>query len=692
MTTIDSKRLGYVTRGISAYVAAGQVFELRALNVQGRKAVCRFYADPGEAAIAGLELEAAGATGVYLTPNPLRAEVLGESRSARKDDVPRRRWLLVDVDPVRPAGVSSTQAEKDAAWNVLVAARGCLEAAGFGGFVVADSGNGWHLCAPLDLAADAEAQDRVKRVLAGLNRRCSDAAAQVDKSTHDAPRIWKVPGLMARKGEPTADREHRYARLIEAPAWTADQAAANNAALDRLLLGWQRLEEMFRKREKDPGAYAKKALEDEAAKMAATPPGGRNAQLFKSAAALGNFVAAGALSFEQCFDALYGAAKQAGCDDPEKDVGTIRRGLADGMKTPRDLNGVGHANGHPNGHANGNGVQPHANGTPANGTPKSITFPTPIPASELKEAAAQAWLWNGYLSRGDITLFSALWKIGKTTLIAHLLRTLEAGGEFCGRTVGPAKVLYVSEESETRWAKRRDKLGLHDHIHFVLKPFKFKASWEQWPPFLRYVADLVNDKAYDLVVLDPVVNLWPVRDENDASQVISALMPLREMPDRAATMLVHHTRKTDGGEGTASRGSGGLTGFVDTIMEMRRFNAGESKDRRRVITALGRDEETPQEVVVELTEKDGYRACGGDRQDVRGRAVLFEIARTLPTTSPGLAVKQIRAAYGDDEDAPSEPTIRHAMEIGHADGILGRAGTGKAYSPYTYWLLHAFPS
>src|SRR5262249_5164819 len=154
------------------------------------------------------------------------------------------------------------------------------------------------------------------------------------------------------------------------------------------------------------------------------------------------------------------------------------------------------------------------------------TFPAPIPASRLRIARGARWLWHGYLARGSITLLTALWKSGKTTLLAHLLREMETGGSFCGLDLESAQVLMVTEESDSRWAERRDQLVLKDNIDFLIRPFRNKSSWDSWKGLLAYLAGLCQRQAYDLVVFDPLVYLWPVRDENDASQVEAALMPL----------------------------------------------------------------------------------------------------------------------------------------------------------------------
>src|SRR5262249_27623736 len=150
----------------------GQVVEIRALHVRGRgKAVCRVCADLAGAAAFAQEMDRLGAAGIYFTPNPIRPDLAGSKASCKAADMVERHWLLVDVDPTRPAGVSSTQEELDAAWEVLGRVQATLEGGGLTNPVICASGNGWHCCFPISLPNDQPAHDLVKDVLKQLNER-----------------------------------------------------------------------------------------------------------------------------------------------------------------------------------------------------------------------------------------------------------------------------------------------------------------------------------------------------------------------------------------------------------------------------------------------------------------------------------------------------------------------------------------
>lgn len=163
---------------------------------------------------------------VYMTANPANPALLSRAanrikrapRETTSDrDVLRRRWLLVDLDPVRPAGVSSTDEEKEEALRRAREVYACLNKRGWPEPVVADSGNGAHLLYAVDLPNDADSLDLIRGVLEALSFQFSDGAVSVDTTTCNAARIWKLYGTTARKGDSTDERPHRLSRLLKVP-------------------------------------------------------------------------------------------------------------------------------------------------------------------------------------------------------------------------------------------------------------------------------------------------------------------------------------------------------------------------------------------------------------------------------------------------------------------------------------------
>lgn len=159
--------------------------------------------------------------GVYFVLNGITPPHRSTSvrKGAKTADITRRFWILVDVDTTRAAGKesNSTDDEKAASWEVAETIRKALRARGWPEPIVCDSGNGWHLLIAVDLPNDQASTDLVKAVLIALAGQYNTAAAEVDLKVYDAPRITKFYGTLVRKGEPTPERPHRYARVLSIP-------------------------------------------------------------------------------------------------------------------------------------------------------------------------------------------------------------------------------------------------------------------------------------------------------------------------------------------------------------------------------------------------------------------------------------------------------------------------------------------
>lgn len=232
--------------------------------------------------------------------------------------------------------------------------------------------------------------------------------------------------------------------------------------------------------------------------------------------------------------------------------------------------------------------------------------------SELTATADDAkWIWKGYLPRGGITLFSAIWKAGKSTILSHLIRSLDGSvSQFLGLDVVPSRVLYIAEEDEKIWSGRRDSLLIGDHVGMWCRPFKVRPTMQEWRDHIKKVEEQVHKYQFDLVIYDTLSKMWPVREENDAGQVEEALMPLWNISNRGTSiMLVHHMRKSDGEQFVGARGSGGLPAFCEVLMEFRRKVPADIKDHNRIISANGRYNDIPLKLWCELTPQ-GYVSHG----------------------------------------------------------------------------------
>lgn len=299
---------------------------------------------------------------------------------------------------------------------------------------------------------------------------------------------------------------------------------------------------------------------------------------------------------------------------------------------------------------------------------------------DLPPAEEPDWVWPGYLARGAITLFTGLWKAGKTTMIGHLLRDLYRGAGLVQSRID-APTLVLSEESRNIWANRRDLLALPAPVHLVLRNGFTRPTKDEWQRQCAELVAMAAEHDAAIVVIDTLPSFWPVIQENDAAEVIDALSPLRELTENGvAVLLCHHPRKGDGSQATASRGSGALPGFVDTIVELRRFEPESKTDSRRVLSAYGRFEDTLPEAVFDLTDV-GY-VCVGDSARV-GKADFDGVIGGLLTTGEGLTWEQMRERW-PDTPKPGQTRLREALNAGAERGLWTRAGSGKKGHPFRY--------
>lgn len=206
-----------------------EVLELRIPKAGRYKTISGYFDDPNKLADAVIGLADEKFAGIYFTINPVRPDLLARAANryvkyaettTSDADIIALHWLPVDLDAKRPAGISSTDGEHEAAITKAREIRRWLieeQSWPVGAFVLADSGNGGHLNIKINLPNLPENVALVKGSLETLDFLFSDEAIHVDVTSQNPARIWKLYGTMARKGDSTAERPHRLARLLEVP-------------------------------------------------------------------------------------------------------------------------------------------------------------------------------------------------------------------------------------------------------------------------------------------------------------------------------------------------------------------------------------------------------------------------------------------------------------------------------------------
>lgn len=223
MITQKQELIKEVTKAMEVLGKTDCPIEVRILNTK-RGTVSGYYDDKEKLLRDIFRYD--GINNIFFTLNTISEDLLARAKNRLVEyaknttsdlDIIRRAFLLIDIDPKRPTGVSSTDEELKSAEIVVSRVINYLTSEGFPEPILACSGNGYHALYKLDLSNTKETTQLIKDVLYALDDKFSDNKTQVDKTTYNPARITKLYGTMACKGDSTETRPHRRSRIVQAP-------------------------------------------------------------------------------------------------------------------------------------------------------------------------------------------------------------------------------------------------------------------------------------------------------------------------------------------------------------------------------------------------------------------------------------------------------------------------------------------
>lgn len=133
------------------------------------------------------------------------------------NDIVRRRWVMVDFDPVRKSGTNSSQEEYNLAMEKAGKVYHFLLEKGFADCVICNSGNGVHLQYKVDLPNDEETTEIIKKFFQYLGQEFSDDKVDVDLKNFNLARVCKLYSTVAKKGANLQERPWRLSEIIYTP-------------------------------------------------------------------------------------------------------------------------------------------------------------------------------------------------------------------------------------------------------------------------------------------------------------------------------------------------------------------------------------------------------------------------------------------------------------------------------------------
>ena len=591
----------------------GDVIEIRALDVgrtvdhAGSTRAGYFNFENSQAISAAIRSVNGKSEGVYVVLNQCNPELLARSANRMRvrpqntttdADIIEWRWLYIDADANRPAGMSSTDAEHQLALDRVRDIRDYLSGLGWPEPIHADSGNGAHLLYRLPALEIASAGALVKGCLKSLSDRFSDALVKVDQSTANAARLCKLYGTMTRKGDSTPERPHRRSALIAVPD------PVHPVPLNLLeALTAETLEPPPER--KTPNASCGSAFDVEQWLT-------RNElKVLKGPEAYGN---GRKWTFPQCLFNLEhlkpvliqfeGGALVYKC---------LHKSCADKTWTAfRHLFEAEH----------------QESGAPVDlpePEPSRITSLSQIPSVFGLESKLD-WLVDGMIAQGSITMICAESGTGKTWFGYYLAGCVANNVSVLGQAVLGCKVLYLDGENPLYVAKQRLKdLGIQDSPNL-----KLWGGWNMSPP--PGPSDpLVIDFAREhrgLIIYDSLIEFHS-GSEQSSTETRSFMRHFRHLANLGASVIfLHHSGKADTSK--QYRGSSDIKAAVDTAYALVRTSQGVAELGDLALTCFKGRLAPGQNFSMKFKKGHGFLPTSGGERQRGATEVVAELLAEAP--------------------------------------------------------------
>jgi RecA-family ATPase len=268
-----------------------------------------------------------------------------------------------------------------------------------------------------------------------------------------------------------------------------------------------------------------------------------------------------------------------------------------------------------------------------------------------------------------MTLLVAAPKIGKSWMVLGLGVELSNGGSAFGSIpVGkPRPVLYLAlEDGKRRLQDRLIRLNPSEVSHRL----QFQTDVAQGQVIATIRDFMVRHDGLDpVVILDTLGKVMP--PAGNGSQyghdysVLSALKATSDAVPGSSLVIVHHTRKMDGGDFLdAVSGTQGIAGAADTVLVLKR----ERHDDRATLQVTSRDA-AEGEYSLTLTETGAWELDGADL------AAASQAAQSAKATS-GLGDRMVDVieAVGRHPEGITPKDIKVLLpDISNVDEYLRRA-------------------
>lgn len=159
------------------------------------------------------------------------------------------------------------------------------------------------------------------------------------------------------------------------------------------------------------------------------------------------------------------------------------------------------------------------------------------------------WYAPSWIPVGAKTILTAEPKCGKTILLFHILQSVVTGGSFLGEECTPARVLYLTEQTEHEFKRQVKEVPglLGNPDFFVLLAEDAPPDLNTWDKMLVWIEGMLRVTKAKILVLDTFIGLakLPPEGENDSATIQNNINKLNTLFKNRylSVVFTHHNKK-----------------------------------------------------------------------------------------------------------------------------------------------------
>ena len=137
--------------------------------------------------------------------------------TTKDDEIVRRKFLLLDFDPIRRSQTNSSSEQFELAHKKAQDVFRFLREKGWSEPIICVSGNGWHILVPVDLPCNKETDKIIKDFYTYMGSVFTDDKVEFDEKVFTNARLTKLYSTWAKKGANVPSNPWRQSKIVYIP-------------------------------------------------------------------------------------------------------------------------------------------------------------------------------------------------------------------------------------------------------------------------------------------------------------------------------------------------------------------------------------------------------------------------------------------------------------------------------------------